>query len=412
MTKSMSKILFHLLWIGGRQLYTNWMWTGISLVSMTVAVANVIVIASIGAGARQQIRDHVALEGVNIIYVWSAPSIVNGVRMTRQAKKFLTIQDATALKAAIPEIQDICWWRQDPLRIVYGNQNWLARVLSISPGCQAVKGWLSEKGREITEEDAVSAGPVALFGRTVAKRIFYRGDPEHAVVRIGHVPFRVIGFLAEKGYAPGGYDQDDIVLIPYTTARKKLLSPSDSYIEIIAVKIFEREQLPQVAESIKRNLRIQHRLDGDRDDFVVRTQLEVEQLYEGADEDLTRLLEIISSISLLVGGIGIMNALLASVTARTNEIGLRMAVGAKRGFILVQFLTEALTVSLFGALAGSFLGILGARLVTVLAGWPTIVSYRTLIGAVLLSMAVGLFFGLYPASRAARMNPIEALRHE
>lgn len=413
MRRSVSKILLLSVLIGVRQLYLNWMRTGASLLGIAVAVASVLVMVSIGAGARQSVRDHVALEGVNVIYVWSTLRNIRGVRTATGTKTSLSIDDAVDLKAAIPQLRETCWWRQDPSQLIYGNKNWMARVLSISPGCQSVKGWLPERGEEISQEEFNKAGHVALLGRTVAQNLFREDDPVGTTVRIRNVPFRVIGVLEEKGYAPGGYDQDDIVLIPYSTSKQKLLGPTESYIEVIAAAAYEREQLPAAAESIKDLLRIRHRLEpGQRDDFAVRTQLEIEKLYDGASEALTWFLGIVASISLLVGGIGIMNTLLVSVTERTREIGMRMAVGAQRGHILMQFLVEAMTLSMAGGLIGILFGIVGARLTTAVAGWPTIISGDIVGAAVLFSLAVGLFFSLYPAIRAARLNPIDALRYE
>jgi len=413
MMRSSFKIMLFSVLMGVRQLHSNWMRAGASLLGMAVAVASVIVMVSIGAGARQSIRDHVALEGVNVIYVWSTLRNVSGVHMVTGTKSSLTIEDVVDLKAAIPQLKDTCWWRQDPSRVVYGNENWVARILSTSPGCQLVRNWLPARGKEISQEEFDAARQVAMLGQTVVQNLFRGDDPVGSIVRIRNVPFRVIGVLEEKGNAPSGYDQDDIVLIPYSTSRQKMLSLTESYIETVAVATYEREQLPEATESIKDLLRIRHRIEpGDRDDFAVRNQLEVEKLYDGASETLTWFLAVVASISLLVGGVGIMNILLMSVTSRTREIGVRMAVGAKRWHILTQFLIEAMILSVVGGLIGILLGIVAAQLTTVMAGWPTIISSNTVVVAVLFSLTVGLFFGLYPANKAARLNPIAALRYE
>jgi putative ABC transport system permease protein len=236
-------------------------------------------------------------------------------------------------------------------------------------------------------------------------------EPTGATIRIKNVPFRVIGVLAPKGRAPGGYDQDDIIFIPFTTAQRKV--QGDRIVETIAASTRRREDLPQAAEQIREVLRTRHRLQPEQpDDFVIRTQLEVEKLYEGASQTLTVFLLVVASISLFIGGIGIMNILLVSVTERTREIGVRMAVGAKRRHILIQFLIEAMTLSLVGGVVGIGLGIVGARVTTAVAGWPTIISPVSILAAFLFSLAIGLFFGLYPANKAARLNPIEALRWE
>ena len=398
---------------GVLHLRSQWVKIGTSVLGMAVAVASVIIIVSIGNGARQSVRDLVAGEGVNIIYVLTAARNVSGVRMLHEIKSSLTVEDAVDLKMSLSQLRDICWWRQDPSRTVYKHENLLARVLSISPGCQSVKGWWPERGREISQMDFDGAERVAVLGQTVKYNLFGEADPVGMVMRIKNVPFKVIGVLEGKGFAPGGYDQDDIVLIPYSTAKQKLLGPTMSSIEVIAAATYDREELSQAAEFMKNVFRTRHRIaPGQPDDFIIRTQLEIEKFYEETSETLTRFLAIIASISLLVGGIGIMNILLVSVTERTREIGVRMAVGAKRRHILMQFLIEAMTLSLVGGCVGILFGILGARLATVIAGWPTIISTDVIVVAFFFSLAVGLFFGLYPANKASRLNPIDALRYE
>jgi len=386
---------------------------GASVLGLALAVASVMIIVSIGAGARQTVRDLVALEGVNIIYVLSAVRNVRGVRVVQQTRSSLTVEDALALKSSIPQLKDICWWRQDPSRVVAGPENLEARVLSVSPGCQSVKGWWPESGSEISQANFDAAESVAVLGQTVKQRLFGDLNPIGRMIRIRNVPFQVIGVLEWKGFAPGGYDQDDIVLIPYSTSKYKLLGATMSYVEVIAAATFHREELSAAAESMKELFRIRHQIQpGSPDDVLIRTQLEVEKFYEETSETMTMFLAIIASIALLVGGVGIMNVLLVSVTERTREIGVRMAVGATRRHILMQFLIEAMTLSLAGGCIGILFGVLGARMTTVLAGWPTIISGNTVAAAVVFSVAVGLFFGVYPANKASRLNPIDALRYE
>ncbi len=392
---------------------SHWLRIGTSVLAMAVAVASVVIMVAIGAGALQTIRDLVALEGTNIIYVVAAPRAVAGVRLAQETNSVLTVDDAVALKASVPEVRESCWWRQDPSRLVHEHENWFARVLSISPGCQSVKGWWTERGREISQFDFDRAQQIAVIGRTVAERLFGDDDPVGSMIRIKHVPFQVVGLLEEKGIAPGGFDQDDVVLIPYTTAKQKLVGSAVPRVDVIAAATFNRGDLPSAAETIKALFRSRHRIEPVlSDDVLVRTQLEVEKIYEETSETLMRLLVIIALISLLVGGIGIMNILLVSITERTREIGVRIAVGAKRRHILLQFLIEAMTLSLAGGCLGIVLGLLGARLTTMLAGWPTVISGGTVAVAVVFSLIVGLFFGLYPANKASRLNPIDALRFE
>jgi putative ABC transport system permease protein len=260
-----------------------------------------------------------------------------------------------------------------------------------------------------------SAARVALLGQTVVENIFEPGEePVGAIIRIKNVPFRVIGVLSPKGQSVQGSDQDDVVFIPFTTAERKVFGTLFlGSVGGVFVSTERTEDLADAAEQIRQVMRARHRLQGEQpDDFTIRTQVEIGKVQEGTSETLTVMLMIIASVSLLVGGIGIMNILLVSVTERTREIGIRMAVGAKRFHILIQFLIEALTLSVVGGCIGILFGVLAARLTTVIAGWPTIISSDTVAVAFVFSVVVGLFFGLYPANKAARLNPIEALRYE
>ena len=256
---------------------------------------------------------------------------------------------------------------------------------------------------------------MALVGQTVVENLYDPGEePVGSTIRLKNVPFRVIGVLAPKGQSAQGSDQDDIIFIPFTTAERKVLGTMFlGSVGALFASTDRPEDLPQAVEGIREVLRARHRLQPEQpDDFTIRTQVDIGSIQEGTSQTLTMMMFAIASISLLVGGIGIMNILLVSVTERTREIGVRMAVGAKRRHILAQFLIEAMTLSLVGGLLGIVLGILGARATTVVAGWPTIISAESVVVAFLFSLAVGLFFGLYPAQKASRLNPIEALRYE
>ena len=409
----MGHFLVNITFKVGCRLYSSKLRTGTSLLGIAIAVASLILMVSIGEGAREQVRELVAAEGVNIVYVLSGLRSVGGVRTVQGSITTLTVQDAEDLKSEVPLLREICWWRQDPLRVIHDRDNWFSRILAISPGCQSVKGWLPETGRAITQEDFDRAENVAVLGQTVAWNIFHGEEPIGSTIRIRNLPFKVIGVLEEKGYAPGGYDQDDLVLVPYETARIKMLGATKSSVEIIAAATYDREELPEAAQLMRDLLRFRHRLNRETaDDFTIRTQLEVEKFYQGANDTLTVFLAVVAMISLLVGGVGIMNLLLGSVVSRTREIGVCLAVGAKRRHILVEFLIEAMMLSLAGGSIGMLLGITGAKLTTLIAGWPTIISGNVIVIAFFFSLAVGLFFGLYPANKAARLNPIEALRYE
>jgi putative ABC transport system permease protein len=260
-----------------------------------------------------------------------------------------------------------------------------------------------------------SAARVALIGQTIVGNLFEPGEePVGAVIRIKNVPFHVIGVLAPKGQSAQGSDQDDVIFIPFSTAERKVFGTS--FIGSVGAMFGSTDQvedLPMAAEQIREVLRSRHRIQTEQeDDFTIRTQVDIGKVQEGTSETLTMMLFAIASVSLVVGGIGIMNILLVSVTERTREIGVRMAVGAKRHHIVMQFLIEAMTLSLVGGALGIVLGVAGAKLTTLIAGWPTIISGNVIFLAFFFSLVVGLFFGLYPANKAARLNPIEALRYE
>lgn len=409
----LGNLLFLSIQSGVQSLCAQWVRVSLSVLGLAVAVSSVIVIVAVGAGAQLEVRKLVAQEGVNIIYVLSAARTVAGVTKAQQLGSSLSVQDAVDLRVSLPQLREVCWWRQDPSRVIHEHSNLLTRVMSISPGCHLVKGWRPEQGEEISSMHFEGAETVALIGDTVKRNLFGETNPVGMTVRVKSVPFRIIGVLETKGVAPGGQDQDDLVLIPYSTSKQKLLGPVKSQVEVIAVTTYDRNDLSQTAEEMKDMFRVRHRIGpGEPDDVVIRSQLEIEKVYEESIGILTQFLALIALIALIVGGIGIMNILLVSVTERTKEIGVRMAVGAKRGHIMVQFLIEAMTISLVGGCLGIVFGVLGARVMTVIAGWPTIISSDIVAAAFLFSLLVGLFFGLYPANKAARLNPIDALRYE
>jgi putative ABC transport system permease protein len=325
------------------------------------------------------------------------------------------VSDALDLKKRIPLLADTGWAKRDVMQIVYGNRNWNGPINGISPSYLTIRDWSFTSGGSFTQTDLDSAARVALIGQTIVGNLFEPGEePVGAVIRIKNVPFRVIGVLAPKGQSAQGSDQDDVVFIPFSTAERKVFGTS--FIGSVGAMFGSTEQvedLPMAAEQIREVLRARHRLQTEQDDdFTIRTQVDIGKVQEGTSETLTMMLFAIASVSLLVGGIGIMNILLVSVTERTREIGVRMAVGAKRRHIVMQFLIEAMTLSLVGGAVGIVLGITGAKLTTLIAGWPTIISGKVIMLAFFFSLVVGLFFGLYPANKAARLNPIEALRYE
>ncbi|WP_447977618.1 ABC transporter permease [Candidatus Nitrospira bockiana] len=398
-----------------RVLGRNRLRAGLTMLGIIIGVGAVIAMVSIGQGAKEAVRAQVASMGTNLIIVFPGATTVGGVRGGQGGAVTLTVSDAVELKKRIPLLTDTGWAKRDVMQIINGNRNWNGPVNGISPSYLTIRDWAFTVGGPLTQTDLDTAARVAVIGQTVVENLYDRGEePVGSTIRIKNVPFRVVGVLAPKGQSAQGSDQDDVVFIPFTTAERKVLGTQFlGTVGAIFASANSPEDLPEAAEQIREMLRMRHRLQPHQpDDFTIRTQVDIGKVQEGASETLTVMMFAIASISLLVGGIGIMNILLVSVTERTREIGVRMAVGAKRRHILMQFLIEAMTLGLVGGIVGIAFGVLGARTTTALAGWPTIITPNSILVAFAFSLAVGLFFGLYPANKAARLNPIEALRRE
>jgi len=403
------------MWTAFRVLSRNRLRAGLTLLGIIIGVGAVIAMVSIGGGAREAVRSQVASMGTNVIMIWPGATTVGGVRGAQGGAVTLTVSDAQELKKKVPLLTDTGYARRDVMQFINGNRNWNGPINGISPSYLTIRDWSFTSGGPLTQADLDSAARVALLGQTVVENLFDAGEePVGATIRIKNVPFRVVGVLAPKGQSLQGSDQDDVIFIPFTTSERKVLGTLFlGSVGAVFGSTERPEDLPQAVEAIREVLRGRHRLQPDQgDDFTIRTQVDIGQIQETTSETLSIMMFAIASISLLVGGIGIMNILLVSVTERTREIGVRMAVGAKRRHILMQFLIEAMTLGLMGGLIGIVVGILGARVTTAVAGWPTIITPGSIMVAFLFSLAVGLFFGLYPANKAAGLNPIEALRHE
>ena len=388
---------------------------GLTMLGIVIGVAAVIAMVSIGEGAKRAVQAQIATMGTNVIVISPGMTSASGVRGSQGSAITLTVSDALELKKRIPLLADTGWNRRDVMQIVYGNKNWNGPINGVSPSYLTIRDWSFTSGGPFTQSDLESAARVALVGQTIVENLFEPGEePVGTVIRIKNVPFRVIGVLAPKGQSMQGTDQDDVVFIPFSTAERKVFGTS--FIGAVGTMFGSTdhvEDLPEAVEQIREILRARHWLQTEQnDDFTIRTQVDIGKVQEGTSETLTKMLFAIASVSLMVGGIGIMNILLVSVTERTREIGIRMAVGAKRHHIMMQFLIEAMTLSLVGGALGIALGIAGAKLTTLIAGWPTIISGNVIVISFFFSLVVGLFFGLYPANKAASMNPIEALRHE
>ncbi|MCG3773586.1 MAG: FtsX-like permease family protein [Nitrospira sp. CG24C] len=398
-----------------RILARNRMRAGLTMLGIVIGVAAVIAMVSIGEGAKRAVQAQIATMGTNVIVIFPGVTSASGVRGSQGSAMTLTVSDALDLKKRIPLLADTGWAKRDVMQIIYGNRNWNGPINGISPSYLTIRDWSFTSGGPFTQTDLESAARVALIGQTIVGNLFEPGEePVGAVIRIKNVPFHVIGVLAPKGQSAQGADQDDVIFIPFSTAERKVFGTS--FIGSVGAMFGSTDQvedLPMAAEQIREVLRSRHRIQTEQeDDFTIRTQVDIGKVQEGTSETLTMMLFAIASVSLLVGGIGIMNILLVSVTERTREIGVRMAVGAKRRHIMMQFLIEAMTLSLVGGLLGIVLGVAGAKLTTLIAGWPTIISGNVILLAFFFSLVVGLFFGLYPANKAARLNPIEALRYE
>ena len=398
-----------------RILARNRLRAGLTMLGIVIGVGAVIAMVSIGEGAKRAVQAQIATMGTNVIIVWPGATTVSGVRGGQGGAVTLTVSDALDLKKKIPLLSETGWARREVMQMVNGNRNWNGPINGVSPSYLTIRDWAFSSGGPFTQADLDSAARVALIGQTIVDNLFDEGEePVGAVIRIRNVPFRVIGVLSPKGQSAQGSDQDDVIFIPFTTAERKVFGTMFlGSVAALFASTDRPEDLPEAVERIREVLRGRHRLQAEQaDDFTVKTQVDIGKVQEGTNYTLTLLLFSVASVSLLVGGIGIMNILLVSVTERTREIGVRMAVGAKRRHIVMQFLIEAMTLSLLGGAVGVVLGVVGAKLTTVVAGWPTVISTDVILIAFFFSLAVGLFFGLYPANKASRLKPIEALRYE
>lgn len=400
--------------ISFRALKVNKMRSALTMLGIIIGVGAVITMLAVGTGASKKISEQISSMGSNLIMILPGATTAGGVRMGSGTQPTLTMGDAEAIQKECPAVQEVAPIHSGVAQIVYGHQNWSTGVVGTTPSMLIVRDWSLAAGRSFTEQDVKSATKVCLLGQTVVDNLFGDMDPTGQFIRIKNVPFVVNGVLAPKGQSAQGQDQDDTILIPITTAQKKLFGAAfPGMVRIIAVKAKSTEDLPSAEKQINELLRQRHRIGPKQDnDFTVRNLTQIMQTAEQSTKVMTLLLGAIASVSLLVGGIGIMNIMLVSVTERTREIGIRMAIGAKTWDIRLQFIIEALTLSLIGGVAGIILGISGSKLISTLAGWTTIISPLSVLLAFGFSGLVGIFFGFYPAYKASLLDPIEALRYE
>ncbi len=384
------------------------------MLGIIIGVGAVIAMISIGEGAKAAVRAQLATFGTNVVMILPGSMTTSGVRSGHGGVITLTVADMIEL-GKLPNVAETSWTKRDAAQVVQENKNWFTSIGAVTPSYMVIRDWSIARGDFYTQNDEDTAAKVVLLGKTVMDNLFDPGeDPIGATVRIKNIPFKVVGTLAPKGFDTRGNDQDDVVFLPFSTGEHRLIGTK--FLGSINAGFLSADSLQdmtQVTSDAKRLLRVRHKLRPDQDDdFTVRNQLDIAKVQEGTADSMTMMLLAIASISLLVGGIGIMNILLVSVTERTREIGIRMAVGAKRWHILLQFLVEAVILSAMGGLIGIVTGIVGAQTASRFAGWPTIVPPESLVVAFGFSALVGVFFGLYPANKASRLNPIDALRYE
>ena len=398
-----------------RALRRNPLRSALTTLGIVIGVAAVIAMVSVGRGAESAVQAQIDSLGTNLLMVVPGATTAAGVRSGWGGVSTLTAADAEALREAVPGLAAVTYFRREVAQVVAGEKNWATAVQGTPPSYFDVRPWAVASGTGYDERDEAAANRVALLGRTVVDQVFGPGqDPVGATIRIRDVPFRVVGVLESVGQTMWGQDQDDVIFIPFRTAERRVMGAEMiGRVDMIQASALRAEDMESIEEQMNAVLRQRHRiLPGQEDDFTVRSMEEFARASRMASQVMNNLLLAVASISLLVGGIGIMNILLVSVTERTREIGIRMAVGAKSRHILLQFLVEAVTLSAVGGLLGIALGIGAAALIGSLAGWPILLAPDAIVGALLFAAAVGVFFGFYPARKAARLDPIVALRWE
>jgi putative ABC transport system permease protein len=398
-----------------RILRRNPLRAGLTMLGIIIGIGAVVAMVSLGQGATASVQAEISSLGTNVLIIVPGATTVGGVRGGLGSVSTLTVNDAEDIEKKVTNVTMAIYGTRSVLQVIHENKNWSTVVLGTNPEFTDIRSWPVAQGDFFTQSDMDSAAKVVVLGKTAAQNLYETGeDVVGSEIRIRNVPLRVIGILAPKGQSITGQDQDDLVILPFSTAERKVLGTKFlGTVGVILVATQTRQDIPAVVDDIKDLLRTRHHIHpSDEDDFTIRTMEDIAKTIAGTSRTMMLMLMSIASISLIVGGIGIMNILLVSVTERTREIGLRMAVGAKRRHILLQFLIEAIIMTVIGGVLGVAAGIGGARLLTVMVGWPTIISLQAIVAAFLFSVAVGLFFGLYPANKASKLNPIEALHYE
>lgn len=406
-------MMFIMLGEAWRAMGANRLRTLLTMLGMVIGVGAVVLMMAVGQGAQYEIKQTVSAMGSNLFILLSGSSTTGGVRSGGGGNLTLTANDAESI-AELPGVQAVAPIHPGNAQIIYGPNNWNTAVIGSTPGYLEARSWPIASGTAFTSSDVRSAARVALIGRTAAQNLFGDDDPVGKTFRIRQSPFVVLGTLSVKGQGMDGRDQDDTIIIPLTTAQRQVFgSQFPGSVRMIMVQTTTQEIMPIVEQSMTDLLRQRHRIrEGVDDDFSLRNLTAAADSAEESTRVMSMLLGAIASVSLLVGGIGIMNIMLVSVTERTREIGVRMAIGARQKDILMQFLLEAIVISVLGCLIGLLLGIGGALLTEALTGTIVIISISSVVVAFGVAAAVGIFFGFYPARKAAKLDPIEALRYQ
>jgi len=394
----------------------NKMRSMLTMLGIIIGVAAVITMIAVGGGVRERVQNQIKSLGSNLIIILPGSTTASGVRMGSGANLNLTEDDAVAIAREVPEVQLAAPMNRGGAQVVAGSNNWATQVYGVTTDWFEVRDWPLAAGRIFEPIEMQGSAKVVILGQTVANELFGAEDPVNQTVRIRNIPFTVIGVLARKGQSMMGTDQDDTAVVPISTHRNRLFGNQQGRlrrVNVIQIKVWEGASMKDAETGIRDLLRQRQRTQpGQEDQFTMRNLTEILQAQEASSRVMTLLLAAVASVSLLVGGIGIMNIMLVSVTERTREIGLRMAIGARGRDILTQFLVEAITLSLIGGFVGIILGVVGSALIAHFAGWATKLSIEAIFLAVGFSATIGIFFGFYPAHKASKLLPIEALRYE
>src|SRR5215470_8040572 len=405
MTRTTTMNLLAIIKVAVRALNRNKLRTALTMLGIIIGVGAVIALVSIGQGAQAMVQDQINGMGTNMMFIMPGNVTFGGASLGAGAANTLTEDDVQAMVKEIPTIAAASPVVRASGQLVFGNQNWFVQIQGSNEKFPEIRNWKIDQGEFFADTDVRSAERVIVLGKTVADKLFAGLDPIGQMIRVRNLPFRVVGVLTAKGQSMVGQDQDDTAIMPYTTVQRKLLGQQIPSISPEASTVTEK----QVAELLRQRHKIQ---PGQTDDFMVRNMTDVAQTSAQITTLMTILLGSIAAISLVVGGIGIMNIMLVSVTERTREIGIRMAVGARPNYIRMQFLTESLVLSLVGGFVGVLIGGSLAALIARVLGWPTLVSALSVFVSFAFATAIGIFFGYYPAHKAAALDPIEALRYE